>query len=113
MATKYIIRLPWGEESLPSEITQKDFRQDVGMAFIDWKKGESILKGKNPEFRLYSVKNGKKGALAGCVVFYNLPVWSTRMVRHTSTNAMERWLTGFRQWTGGTDHGRIQGLLDE
>lgn len=76
MSEKYIVRLPWGEESLPSKITQKGFRWDVGMAFMDWKRGESILKGKHPEFRLFSVVDGKKGPLVGRVVFYDpFPVW--------------------------------------
>lgn len=75
MATKYIIRLPWGEESLPSPATLDGIRADIGMAFIDWKKGDSILKGKNPTFTIFTYSNGKK-SLSGKVVFLeDYPVW--------------------------------------
>ena len=76
MSEKYIVRLPNGMESLPASITQKGFRWDVGVAWMDWKRGESNIKSKRPEFKLFRVINDKKGPLAGRVVFYDpFPVW--------------------------------------
>lgn len=74
----YIIRLPWGEESLPSPCTLEGIRADIGQAFIDWKNGESCLEGEHPTFDIFSFKDGKRSK-SGSVVFYDaFPVWVSR-----------------------------------
>lgn len=74
----YIIRLPWGEESLPSPCTLEGIRADIGQAFIDWKKGESCLEGEKPTFDIFNYKDGKRSK-AGSVVFYeDYPVWVSK-----------------------------------